>query len=145
MVPRRVAGREKGECDEAEAVAALVSHNDHAGNGACQGEHHGNPHRPIELRGRARAVGEAPAAARERSDNAKRRREPDAVVAPVGHNDHATRRDYSNSARPVELRGRARAVGEAPAAARERSDNAARVRHEPDAVVVTVGHNNGAA
>jgi hypothetical protein len=100
-----------------------------------------------ETCGRARSVGEGgSAAARKRRDDASGRHKPNAMIASVGHNDHAARGDHGNSERVVESCGRARrTVGESSSvAARKRRDDA-EGRHEPDAIVVHVGNNSDAA
>ena len=85
---------------------------------------------------------------RERDDDARDGvHKPDAVVVPVCHNNQAARGGHGDSCRVVEVRCRAEAVRVSSflAFARKRGDGIRGGVHEPDAVVVHIGHNDNAA
>ena len=126
---------------EPDAMVELVCHDDHATRGD-----HSDSEWLVEARSRTRAVGKTSAtAARERCDNAQGRHKTDAVIDNFGNDDHAARRDHSDSGRLVEAGGRARTVGKRGiAAASERRDDAEGC-HETDAVVIPISHDDHAA
>ena len=105
-----------GDCHKPDPVVVLVGHDDHAARGD-----HCDSTWEVEGCRRASSIAEGVVGvACERCDDAEGRHEADAVVPRVGHNDHATRGDHSDSVWIVESCGGARAVCKAAVASRER-------------------------
>jgi hypothetical protein len=127
--------------DVPDAMIVEVGHDNLA-----TGRDHGDSVRVLEARSCACTVGKrVVATARKRCDNTKWRQEPDAVVAEVSHDDIVARGDHRNSDRGPEACGRACTVSKRSAsAARKRCDDAEGC-HEPDAMILRVGHNDHAA